>query len=251
MAAPKNEIKARLQRGERQIGCWLNLADPIAAEVAAQAGFDWLLIDAEHGPNDLRFILAQLQALGSHPAVVRLPSGDPVAIKRVLDIGAQTLLIPMVESGEEAANLVAATRYPPAGRRGVASAIVRASRYGSDPEYFATADAEIALILQVENRAGLSALDEIASTEGVDAVFIGPADLAADMGFPGPGEPAAQEVVMDAIRRIRSHGTAAGILGFDAPYIAAAESAGATFLGVGSDVALFAAALRDQAARFR
>ncbi|MFZ2100533.1 MAG: HpcH/HpaI aldolase/citrate lyase family protein, partial [Oricola sp.] len=185
MPAPKNEFKAALARGERQIGCWVGLADAYAAEIMGTTGFDWLLIDGEHAPNDVRSIMRQLQALEASPshAVVRLPIGETRIVKQILDVGAQTLLIPMVESGEQAAELVRAAQYPPRGVRGVGAALARASKFSAIPDYLATADSEICLLLQVENRAGMAALDDILAVEGVDGIFIGPSDLAADMGY--------------------------------------------------------------------
>ncbi len=253
MPAPKNPLKAQLKSGEATYGCWLALADAYAAHIAATAEFDWLLIDGEHAPNDLRTMLAQLIALeGGGPApIVRLPDGDTVRIKQALDIGAQSLLIPMVASAKQARSIVAATRYPPEGVRGVGAALGRASRYGLETDYLRSAGDEICLLLQVENRAGLAALDEILAVEGVDGVFIGPADLAADMGFDGPDDVDARRQVIDALARIKVAGLVAGTLGFSHDYIAEARSAGATFLGVGVDVLLLADALRTRAKAWR
>ncbi|MFE3836201.1 aldolase/citrate lyase family protein [Pseudogemmobacter sonorensis] len=253
MPAPTNMLKKRLLAGEVQHGIWLGLADPYAAQIAATAGFDWLLIDGEHAPNDLRSILAQLSVIegGGSAPVVRLPDGDPVKIKQALDIGAQTLLVPMVESAEQAAHLVRATRYPPHGFRGVGSALARASRFALVPDYLTTAGDEICLLLQVESRAGLAALDEILAVEGVDGVFIGPSDLAADMGHIGrPQEPAVQEAVFDALRRIRAAGRIPGILTTAPEMIAGAKACGATFVGVGIDVTVLATGLRRLRADF-
>ncbi|MEM9349007.1 MAG: HpcH/HpaI aldolase/citrate lyase family protein [Pseudomonadota bacterium] len=253
MGAPVNKLKARLLAGERCHGCWLGLADAYSAELAGTAGFDWLLIDGEHAPNDIRSILSQLRAVqaGRSEPVVRLPDGDPVKIKQVLDIGAQTLLIPIVESAEQAELLVRATRYPPRGIRGVGAALARASSFGSESDYLATADAEICLILQVENRAGLAALDDIVNVEGVDVVFIGPADLAADLGLSGPADPQARKIVMEALSRIVARGKFAGVLGFQRDYIDAATEAGATFLGVGADITILREALAARAQEYR
>ncbi|MEM9435960.1 MAG: HpcH/HpaI aldolase/citrate lyase family protein [Pseudomonadota bacterium] len=253
MGAPVNTLKARLLAGERCHGCWLGLADAYSAELAGTAGFDWLLIDGEHAPNDIRSILAQLRAVQAGPSapVVRLPDGDPVKIKQVLDIGAQTLLIPIVESAEQAEMLVRATRYPPRGTRGVGAALARASSFGKESDYLATADAQVCLILQVENRAGLAALDDILKVEGVDGVFIGPADLAADLGLAGPADPEARKVVMEALSRIAASGKFAGVLGFQRDFIDAAAEAGATFLGVGADITILREALTARAQEFR
>lgn len=253
MPAPRNSFKQALHDGRTQIGLWLALASPYTAEICAGAGFDWLVLDAEHAPNDIPLLLSQLQALaasGSH-AVVRPPIGEAWLIKQILDIGAQTLLVPMVESGEQAHALVRATRYPPHGMRGVGAALARASAFNRIPDYLQTANDEICLLLQVESRAGLAALDEIASTEGVDGVFIGPADLAADMGYLGkPGAPEVQQAVEAALTRIRSHGKAAGILTSDQALAPRYIELGATFVAVGSDVGLLVAATSNLRAAF-
>lgn len=247
MPAPTNPLKARLLAGETLHGIWLGMADAYAAEIAATAGFDWLLIDGEHAPNDLRSTMAQLALLerGASAPVVRLPDGDPVKIKQALDIGAQTLLIPMVDSGDQAAMLVRASRYPPHGFRGVGSSLARASRFSAIPDYLATANDQICLILQVESLKGLAALDDILATPGVDGVFIGPSDLAADMGHLGNAQHAeVQAAVFDALTRIRKAGRIAGVLATAPGFIADCKAAGANFVGVGIDVTLFAGALR-------
>ncbi|RBI85676.1 2-keto-3-deoxy-L-rhamnonate aldolase [Rhodosalinus halophilus] len=253
MPAPHNAFKAALARGETVFGCWLGFAHPYPAEIAGHAGFDWLLIDGEHAPNDLPTIAAQLQVLEPLPphAVVRLPMGEDWAIKQVLDAGAQTLLIPLVESAEQARALVRATRYPPEGIRGMGASFARASRFSGIPDYVTTANAEICLLLQVETRAGLAALDDILAVEGVDGVFIGPADLSADMGYPGRADaPEVQAAIGDALERIRAAGRAPGILSSDDAAIARYLDHGAQFVAVGIDVTMLAAALRSRAARW-
>src|ERR1700734_1481069 len=219
MQITTNKFKAALKNGERaQIGFWLGLTDPGCAEICAGAGFDWLLIDGEHAPNDVRSILAQLQAVAPYPVhpIVRPVSGDVQLIKQLLDIGAQTLLVPMVESAEQAKLLVSAMRYPPAGIRGVGAALARASQWNRVTNYLHQANDEMCLLVQVETRAGLENLDAIAAVEGVDGVFIGPSDLSAALGHLGkPGHPEVQHAIEDAIRRIRSSGRAAGILSTD------------------------------------
>lgn len=254
MPAPVNPFKAALARGERQIGCWAGFAEPYATEVLAEAGFDWLVIDAEHAPNDLRTISAQLAVLrgaASHP-VVRLPMGEVWAIKQVLDAGAQTLLIPMVESAAQAEGLVRAMRYPPEGVRGSGAALARASRFSGIPDYIATANAQMCLLVQVETVAGLAALDAILAVEGVDGVFIGPSDLAADMGHRGEsGVAEVQAAIRDALGRIAASEKAAGILALDSETAARYHDWGAQFLAVGIDVLLLAQAARDLAARWR
>jgi 4-hydroxy-2-oxoheptanedioate aldolase len=250
MPAPHNPFKAALKAGKPQMGCWLGLADPYVAQISAGAGFDWLLIDAEHAPNDLRSITAQMQVLAgfdSH-AIVRPTIGETWMIKQYLDAGAQTLLIPMVESAEQARELVRAVTYPPHGVRGVGSALARASNFSGIPDYLQTADAEICLLVQVENRAGMAALDEILQVEGVDGVFIGPADLAADMGFIGnAGAPEVETAVLGAMGKIVAAGKAGGILTLDPKMQRACLDAGATFVATNIDVTLFAAAMRNTA----
>lgn len=249
-----NAFKQALERGEAQIGLWQALANPYTAEICGGAGFDWLLLDGEHAPNDLPLVLAQLQALAgsmSEP-VVRLPVGDPVLIKQYLDIGARSLLIPMVESGEQAARLVAATRYPPDGIRGVGSAIGRASRWNRRPDYLQTAHEEICLLLQVESIAGLDAIEAIAQTPGVSGVFVGPSDLAAALGHLGnPGHPDVQAAIEDAIRRVRATGSAVGILIADEALARRYLELGASFVAVGTDVTLLARGAEALAVRFK
>ncbi|GGL87460.1 2,4-dihydroxyhept-2-ene-1,7-dioic acid aldolase [Deinococcus aerolatus] len=250
----ENTFKAALARGETLCGLWLALADPYSAEVCAGAGFDWLLIDGEHAPNDLRSTLASLQALAAYPVVplVRPPVGDTVGIKRLLDIGARNILIPMVETPEQARELVAATRYPPRGVRGVGAALARASGFGRDAAYLSHADDGVCLLLQIESVAGLAALDEIAAVDGVDGVFIGPADLAASFGQLGqPGHADVQQAIQDAARRIRAAGKAAGILSTDEAQARVYLDWGYTFVAVGTDVTLLARATSGLAARFR
>lgn len=251
MPAPVNRFKSRLAAGETLMGSWMAFADPYAAEITARAGFDWLLIDGEHAPNDLRSILAQLrvvEAAGASP-VVRLPMGETWAIKQALDIGAQSLLIPFVESAEDAARLVRAVRYPPNGDRGVGYALARASNFAGIPDYMATADAQIWLGVQIETRAGLAALDAICATDGVDGVFVGPSDLAADLGHPGDSAHAeVQAAIRDAIRRIAASGKAAGIIWTDPAQIRTALDDGARFVATAVDVITYADAIRAAAA---
>lgn len=254
MPAPTNVFKRALSERRRQIGLWQSLASPYATEICAQAGFDWLLLDAEHGPNDITTLLAQMQgaAAGGTPVVVRPPIGEAWIIKQVLDIGAQTVLVPMVETAEQAQALVRAMRYPPEGVRGVGAALARASRFNAIGDYVETANAETCLLVQVESRAAVSNLDAIAAVEGVDGVFIGPADLSADMGYPGnPAAPEVRGTIDDAIARINAAGKAAGILSFDPETAHAWMAAGAGFVAVGADVALLARGARELAASFR
>ncbi|KGJ23705.1 HpcH/HpaI aldolase family protein [Paracoccus sanguinis] len=254
MPAPENRFKSRLAAGEVLVGAWVAFADAYAAEITASAGFDWLLIDGEHGPNDLRSIMAQLRVIEASgtPAVVRLPMGEDWAIKQALDIGVQSLLIPFVESAVDAARLVRATRYAPHGHRGVGAALARASGFAAIPDYMATADAQIWLGVQVETRAGLAALDEIAATPGVDGVFIGPADLSADMGHPGEMDhPEVRAAIRDALGRIAAAGKAPGIIWTEPALAARAITEGARFVATAIDVLTYATAIRGAAAQAR
>lgn len=240
MPAPKNALKAALAAKTVQLGLWMNLVSPIAAEALAGAGFDWLLIDGEHGPNDIPTILAQVQAIGSRTSVVvRPPVGEVRILKQLLDLGVQTILVPMVESADHAAEMVRAMNYPPKGMRGVGASVARASDYGRITDYITTANDQTCLILQIESRAGLAALPGILALEGVDGVFIGPADLAADMGFPGnAGAPQVQAAIDKALAEIMASGKSAGILTFDPKTAQRYSAMGVTFLGIGGDVAL-------------
>lgn len=243
MPAPKNTFKQALRDGKVQVGLWQALASPYTAELCAGAGYDWLLLDAEHAPNDVPLLVAQLQAIkgSTAHAIIRPPIGETHIIKQLLDIGAQTLLVPMVESGAMARDMVRAMRYPPHGVRGVGAALARASAFNRIPDYLQSADGELCLLLQVESRAGFAALDEIASTDGVDGVFIGPADLAADMGFLGrPGAPEVQREIEQAFAKILSHCKAAGALIGDLKLARRYVELGATFIGIGNDVTLLA-----------
>ncbi|MEO8683415.1 MAG: 4-hydroxy-2-oxoheptanedioate aldolase [Devosia sp.] len=254
MPAPTNHFKAALLAGDRQIGLWLGLANAYTAELCAGAGFDWLVVDGEHGPNDLPLLLAQLQAIaasGSRP-VVRAPIGETWILKQLLDIGAQTILVPMVETAAQARELVRAVNYPPTGIRGVGAALARASAFNRIPDYLTTANEQICLLVQLESQAALAALEEIAAVDGVHGVFIGPSDLAADMGFLGkPGEPAVQAAVEDGIARILAAGKPAGILTADAGLAQRYLDLGATFVAVGTDATIFSQATSALAARFK
>lgn len=254
MDMPINTFKQRLRSGEAQIGLWLGLADAYCAELAANAGFDWLLIDGEHAPNDLRTLLGQLQAVTPYPSqpVIRPVIGDTALIKQVLDIGVLTLLVPMVESADQARELVRAIHYPPHGVRGVGSALARASRWNSIPGYLDKADEQMCLLVQIESREGLANLDEIAAVDGVDGVFIGPADLSASMGFRGnPGHPDVQAAIEDAIARIRQAGKAAGILSADEKLARRYIELGAAFVAVGVDTTVLMRGLQTLAATFK
>ncbi len=245
MPAPKNNFKAALKSGPTQIGLWIGLGDPSVAELAAGTGFDWLVIDGEHGPNGLREVLAQLRAVGSsaHPAV-RTRDDNRAEIKQMLDIGAQTLLVPMIESGEQAREAVRSMLYPPHGVRGVGAALACASAYSKIADHLHTANDEVCLLPQVESMAGIAALDDILAVDGVDGVFVGPADLAADMGYLGkPGASEVQAVVRDALARIQAGGKAAGILTSDRALAHGYAADGVQFLAVGSDVGVLRSGL--------
>lgn len=253
MPAPTNPLKAALAAGQTQTGIWLNLASAYSAELLAGAGFDWLLIDGEHGPNTIPGILAQAQAIGGRCApVVRVPAAEVWMIKQVLDLGVQTVMVPMIETAAQAETMVRAMLYPPQGLRGVGAAVARAADFGRIADYTVTANAETCLILQLESRAGLAALPEILAMPGVDAVFIGPADLAADMGFAGRSDaPEVQETIDAALRQIIASGKTAGILTFDTAQALRYRDMGVRFLGVGADIALLTQAAAGLAARFR
>lgn len=253
MELPVNRFRQALREGRTQIGLWCALADAYATEIGAAAGFDWVLIDGEHGPNDVRSILAQLQAVAPYPAhpVVRPVNGESDTLKPLLDAGAQTLLVPMVESVEQARRIVAATRYPPHGHRGVGAGLARASRWGRVADYVHRCHEQLCVLVQVESRAGLAALDGIAAVDGVDGVFIGAADLAADMGHPGePGHPEVNAAVLDAFSRIQAAGKPAGALTLNEDRAREHLAAGCRFLAVGADAALLARATDALLRRF-
>lgn len=253
MKTPQNRFKQALISGERQIGLWVALADAYSAEICAGAGFDWLLLDGEHSPLDLRTMLAQLQAVAPYPShpVLRLPIGDSTLIKQALDIGAQSLLIPMVETAEQAEFLVRATRYPPHGFRGVGAGIARAARWGRVTDYLERANDETCLLLQVETATGLENLEAIASVEGVDGVFLGAADLSASLGYLGqPRHPTVVAALEKASKLIRAKGKALGALSSDEAVVRAFLDLGATFVAVGVDTSVLAKATQALAQRF-
>jgi 4-hydroxy-2-oxoheptanedioate aldolase len=254
MSTPHNLFKQALQQRQQQIGLWLALADSYSAELLANAGFDWLVIDGEHAPNDLRSTLSALQALAAYPVrpVVRLPHGDANLIKQMLELGAQTLLIPMVESAQQATELVRVMRYPPQGIRGVGSFIARSSRWGTDARYLHEANDEVCLLVQVETQSALQQLDAIVQTDGVDGVFIGPADLSASMGYLGESNhPDVVAAIEQAIRTIVAGGKAAGILCADEALARQYIAAGASFVAVGVDTSLLMRAARQLAEKFK
>ncbi len=249
-----NPFKQAIGDGRAQIGLWQALASPYCCEICAGAGFDWLLIDGEHAPNDLRSVLAQLQAAAPYPVepVVRLPVGDAVLIKQYLDIGARSLLVPMIENAEAAAVMVRATRYPPDGVRGVGSAIGRASRWNRNAGYLQRAADEICLLVQVESRAALADIDAIARVGGIDGIFIGPSDLAADLGHLGdPMHPEVQAIIEHGIAAVRAAGKPVGMLIANEQAARRYLALGASFVAVGTDVTLLARGAEALAVSFR
>lgn len=254
MQTPQNTFKAALQTGTPQIGLWVGLADANAAEALAGTGYDWLLLDGEHAPNDPQSILAQLRALAPYPVqpVVRPVVGDVALVKQYLDVGAQTLLIPMIDTAQHAALMVQAMRYAPAGIRGMGAALARASRWNQVDNYLAEADSQMCLLVQVETRLAVQNLRPIAETEGVDGVFFGPADLSASMGYPGqPGHPEVVKAMLDGISTVRAAGKAPGILMTDPAQAQRYLDAGALFVAVGVDALLLVAAARALVGRFK
>ena len=250
---PRNPFKRAVAERRMQLGLWCSLCSNIAAEIIAGAGFDWILVDTEHAPNELPIVFSQLQALvgGTAAPVVRPAWNDMVLMKRLLDVGVQNFLVPYVQTADEALAAVAATRYPPQGIRGVA-VTHRANRYGRVKDYFKRANEEICLLLQIETATALKNLEAIAAVEGVDGLFIGPSDLAAALGHLGDnGHPEVRTAIEDAFKRIRKAGKAPGIL---APVEADARhwlSQGCVVLAVGSDAGLLARQSEELAARFR
>jgi 4-hydroxy-2-oxoheptanedioate aldolase len=253
MELPRNAFKHAIAQGRLQVGLWSSLCSNIAADIVSDAGFDWILLDTEHSPNEVPDVLGQLQAAerGSASLIVRPAWNDAVLIKRVLDIGAQSVLVPYVQNVEEARRAVAAVRYPTAGIRGVAAA-ARASRYGRIPGYLKKADAEICLLVQVETRTALDQLEVIAGVDGVDGVFIGPSDLSASFGHIGnPQHPDMQKLLQDSVDRLKKVGKAAGILTTNEEEARRYIDWGYTFVAVGSDVGLLARGADALAKRFK
>ncbi|MEM8537462.1 MAG: HpcH/HpaI aldolase/citrate lyase family protein [Pseudomonadota bacterium] len=254
MQVPVNRLKAQLCDGKLQHGIWLSSGTPVLAEIAGNAGFDWCLIDGEHGPNTVSEMLPQLQALAisGTPAVVRVANADDWMIKQVLDLGCHTVLVPMVDTAEKAQAMARAMRYPPAGTRGMGAVLARASAFGSIADYATAANDQVCLLVQAESAAAVENIDAIAATEGVDGVFVGPADLSADMGYPGqPEHPEVEAAIDHLIARTVAAGKCAGIITFDQGRFAEYAAKGVTFLGVGGDLAVLNTALRGLAAKLR
>ncbi len=249
MDMPRNAFKAALKEGRTQIGMWVTIPDPGVVELLAGCGYDWLLLDTEHSAMDAVDTMRLMQAAAPYPVstIVRPGWNNPVEIKKLLDCGAQTLLIPYVQNADEATAAVAAVRYPPKGIRGVAGT-TRASRYGAIKDYATRADAEICLLVQVETSAALAEIEAIAAVDGVDGIFIGPADLAASMGHPGnPAHPEVRAAVLDAVRRIAAAGVPPGILSLDQGLLDDVAEAGGQFIAIDVDMAL----LRREAVKAR
>ncbi len=243
MQIPKNTLKQKLQQGDVQYGLWAGIADTTSAEICAGAGFDWLLIDAEHAPFHLADILSYLQTIAAYavPAIVRPPSDDRNLLKQLLDLGAQTLLLPMVESAGQAERIVQSVYYPPEGVRGLGTALARAARWNRVTDYLHQANNEMCIIVQVETTRGIENLKAIAGVAGVDGIFIGPADLSASMGHLGhAGHPAVVNTIEQAMRDITAMGKFAGVLSLDKSLLATYLAAGARFVGVAVDTLLLA-----------
>lgn len=235
--------RARGEAARPLVGMWVCSGSPLVAEICAGAGHDWLLVDMEHSPNGLESVLAQLQAVAAYPVtpVVRVPVGDVVTIKQVLDLGAQNLLVPMVSSADEARAVVEAVRYPPRGRRGVGGGLARSTRWSRVDDYAQDADRHVSVVVQVETVEGVDAAGEIAAVDGVDGVFVGPSDLAASIGLLGRQD---HPDVVDAVHRtfaaVRAAGVPVGVNAFDLTLARAYAAAGASFVAVGADVQLLA-----------
>lgn len=237
MQTPTNHFKAMLGDGPVQLGFWLSLANPNIAEICAGAGYDWVLIDAEHGAQTLPGIADQLRAVDATPpcsAIVRVPGHDPVTIRQVLDLGAQTIMVPMVDTAQQAATIVRAARYPPEGERGIGGA--RAARWGRYPAYVAEANTQLCVIAQIETAEAVANIETIAAVDGIDALFIGPADLAASLGLLGAANfPELAKITGEALNRIRAAGKPCGILSRDDRLVQQYLDGGASFLAVGID----------------
>jgi 4-hydroxy-2-oxoheptanedioate aldolase len=253
MDLPANTFKRAIKSGQFQVGLWSSLANHVSVEVIAGAGFDWLLLDTEHAANDVPMVLSQLQASsgGSAHAIVRPPWNDAVMIKRLLDIGVQTFLIPYVQTAREAQHAVAATRYPPRGVRGFATT-TRASRFGRIKDYHRRCEEEICVLVQVETRTAVDNLEAIAAVDGVDGIFIGPGDLSADLGHVGnPGHPEVQAIIETTIARIKASGCAPGILTSDESLARRYIELGCVFTAVGADIGILARGAEQLARRFK
>ncbi|MBS9478971.1 HpcH/HpaI aldolase/citrate lyase family protein [Ancylobacter sp. VKM B-3255] len=253
MDLPVNSFKRGLTAGRQQIGFWNSMASPTATEILAGSGFDWLIIDGEHAPNDVPGVLSQLHAVMETPThpIVRIPVNDPIVFKRFLDIGTLTFLVPMVETVEQAQAAVAATRFPPHGIRGFAGA-ARASRYGRVANYHARAHEEICILVQIETKQALDNIEAIAAVDGIDGLFVGPGDLSSDLGYLGDqGNPYIVELIEGALHRILATGKPAGILTGDETLARRYMAAGSTFTAVGIDTGTLARSTEAIAKKFK
>lgn len=254
MEFPANLFLQKMRTHPVTYGMWNDFPDPLIGEMLAVAGFDWILVDAEHGPFDLAAVIAQLQAMAPYGVapIVRPPSSDPVFIKRLLDIGVQSFLVPMVNSAKEAADLVRNLRYPPAGNRGIGAALGRASRWSLVENYLTEANDQMCLIVQIETGPAYEALDDILAVEGVNGVFFGPSDLSASLGYIGQEEhPLIVDMVEKGLQRVRDAGKIAGMISLDVDRARHYVDSGANMIGVGADTILFAQAARALATQFR
>jgi 4-hydroxy-2-oxoheptanedioate aldolase len=254
MLTPVNTFKAALHGGTTQYGLWLGLTDTVCVEIAAGAGFDWLLLDSEHAPNDVRTLLAGLQTVAAYPVqpIVRIATADATIMKRVLDIGAQSVIVPMIETADQARLMVESMRYPPHGIRGVGTALARAPRWNRVTDYFERANAEMCLIVQIESQAGLDNIEAIAAVEGVDALFVGPADLAASLGHLGmPSHPAVRDAIRSTFQRVHAAGKACGSLSSSEAVAREYVSQGCQFVALGLDTLLLANAARNLVRQFK
>jgi 4-hydroxy-2-oxoheptanedioate aldolase len=250
----RNRFKAGLESGNTQFGLWHGIPDTSVAEMLAGAGFDWLVIDHEHGPFELRDVMAHLQAMAPYDVapIVRPVDDNPALLKKLCDIGAQSFVVPMVDTAEQAADIVAAVKYPPEGRRGLGTSMARSARWNTVPDYLQEANDEIVVIVQAETTIAIDNLEAIANTDGVDGVFIGPSDLSASMGYVGnAGHPDVIEAVSNGLRTIRASGKYAGLLCLDESKVGHFIECGANFVGVGVDALLIGNAARSLAARYK
>lgn len=251
---PERTFKDAVAAADRPLaGMWVCSGSPLIAELCAGAGLDWILIDAEHSPNGIESVLAQLQAVHGYPVdvMVRPPLNDTALIKQYLDVGVQNLLIPMVNNRSEALAAVAAVRYPPQGVRGVGSALARASRWNRIPEYLERAADTVSVTVQIESTAAVEAVGEILTVDGVDAIFLGPSDLAASMGYLGQQEHAEVRAAVErCLGAARDAGKPAGVNAFNEATARAYMDAGASFVLVGADVAILARGTEALAATY-
>lgn len=249
----QNQFKKGLESGRSQFGLWLGIPDNTIAELMAGAGFDWLLIDHEHGPYDFRDIMTHLQAMAAYDVapIVRPVDANPALLKKLCDIGAQSFIVPMIDTAEQAADVVAAVKYPPAGRRGLGTSMARAAKWNTVSGYLGHANENICVIVQAETTTAIQNLDAIAAVEGIDGIFFGPSDLSASMGHAGNvSHPDVVETISDSIRKVREASKYAGLLCLDSTQVKHYLDCGANFVGVGVDTLLIGNAARQLAAQF-